>query len=356
MESETYYILLLLAAIVLLLITNIFLTLNKRNPPVRAGPDRSEEMNKFFRKFDEQTALLRGEIDREIGKMNMAMRNEISRNYEVMEVSLDRNRRELTTAISTFRIIQESKFEDYGIQQMELNTGIEERLEEIQRTIGKNSGQFRELKKDGDEKEEGMFEGKIEENVFEEEIEENVFEGEIEEGIFERKMFEGERIEEKTMEEEIIEEKQMEEEIIEEEMMKEEMKEEEEIEQNNDQVREWEIINRNVNQSTEAKKIEEESIEQNADRLREWEIIELNVDQSRGVKTIEYESFDEKMTGDEKDLEYSYVEEELDYSYENESEVYETEDSYVYRKKGSIVGDVDDKEIDPYETGEDFVI
>jgi len=326
MESETYYILLLLAAIVLLLVTNILLTLNKRSPPARAGPDMSEDMSKFFRKFDEQTALLRGEIDREIGKMNMAMKNEISKHYEEMEVSLDRNRKELTTAISAFRMVQESKFEDYGMHQMELNTGIEERLEEIQRTIEKNRGQFQELNEDEKEEEvfEGeIFEGEVEEGVFEGEIEEDIFEGEIEEGIFEKRMFEEEIIEEKTMEEEIIEEEMMKEEIIEEKII-----------------------------------VEEKPIEQNADRLREWEIIELDVDQSRGVKTIEYESFDEKaddekMIGDGKELEYSYVEEELDYSYENESEAYETEDSYVYRKKGSIVGD---KEIDPYETGEDFVI
>ena len=143
MENETL-ILILLGTVVLLLIMNLILTFLRKNSIVPTEGGDSEEREKIFRKFDEQTTFLRGEFDREVSKLDVGMRNEISKNREEMGLSLERNRKEMISALSIFQTAQENKFQMFEMRQTELNKITAEKLEKIRETTELNITKLQE--------------------------------------------------------------------------------------------------------------------------------------------------------------------------------------------------------------------
>ena len=143
MENETL-ILILLGAAIFLLIANFLLTLLRRTSPMPTGSENSFDHEKIFKKLDEQTSFLRGEIDREITKLDVGMRNEISKNRDEMGLSLERNRKEMTAALSMFQTSQENKFQTFEMRQTELNKVTEDKLEKIRETTELNITKLQE--------------------------------------------------------------------------------------------------------------------------------------------------------------------------------------------------------------------
>ena len=140
MENE-YIILILLGAAVLLLIVNLALTIFRRPKENGIG---NGDFAAFSKKTDEQTVFIRNEFEREISRMDVNLRNEIAQNREELGLSLNRNRKEMTEALSIFQTAQENKFQRFEMRQTELNRITEEKLEKIRETTEIRISQMQE--------------------------------------------------------------------------------------------------------------------------------------------------------------------------------------------------------------------
>ncbi|MDL2261815.1 DNA recombination protein RmuC [Methanimicrococcus sp. OttesenSCG-928-J09] len=132
MEYELIILILLIAA-VFLLILNLILTFFKRGGN---GSNSALELDigAVSKKLDEQTAFIRNELDRDISRLDLNLRNEIAQNREELGLSLNQNRKEMTAALSTFQTSQENKFQLFEKRQTELNQITEMKLEKIRET------------------------------------------------------------------------------------------------------------------------------------------------------------------------------------------------------------------------------
>ncbi len=128
MEYELL-ILILLGVAVLLLLINLFVTVFKKGGNTAAGNGGD-----FTEKLDEQTAFIRNELDRDISRLDLNLRNEIAQNREELGLSLNRNNKEMTAALSLFQTSQENKFQTFERRQAELNQMTEVKLDKIRET------------------------------------------------------------------------------------------------------------------------------------------------------------------------------------------------------------------------------
>ncbi|WNY22816.1 hypothetical protein MmiHf6_01010 [Methanimicrococcus hongohii] len=155
MEYETI-ILIILAAAVFLLIINLFLTLFKKGNNMTGGDGRNggssgngsgiteADFAAFSKKLDEQTIFIRDEMDRNISRLDLNLRNEIAQNRDELNISLNRNRKEMTEALSAFQVSQENKFQTFENRQTELNRITEMKLEKIRETTENRMAQMQE--------------------------------------------------------------------------------------------------------------------------------------------------------------------------------------------------------------------
>jgi len=133
MEYEQI-ILILIGAAIFLLILNIGLTIFRRGNSGIKNDASGILLESFLKKTDEQTLFIRGELEREISRMDVNLRNEIAQNREELSLSLNRNRKEMTESLSIFQTAQENKFYQFETRQAELNKITEEKLEKIRET------------------------------------------------------------------------------------------------------------------------------------------------------------------------------------------------------------------------------
>ena len=133
MEYELI-ILILLGAAVFLLIINLGFTVFRRGRPGAGNGTTGMDFEMFSKKTDEQTLFIRGELEREISRIDVNLRNEIAQNRDELSLSLNRNRKEMAETLSMFQTSQENKFYQFETRQSELNKITEEKLEKIRET------------------------------------------------------------------------------------------------------------------------------------------------------------------------------------------------------------------------------
>lgn len=142
MEYERIILILLIAA-VFLLILNLILTFFKRGGS-GSNSDSEFDIGAVSKKLDEQTAFIRNELDRDISRLDLNLRNEIAQNREELGLSLNQNRKEMTAALSMFQTSQENKFQLFEKRQTELNQITEMKLEKIRETTEIKIAQMQE--------------------------------------------------------------------------------------------------------------------------------------------------------------------------------------------------------------------